>query len=122
MEAENMTKKITKNKTAEERKTDENVIYVRRKLPMSHILSVVTQFNGNGTKDVILKARGKSISTAVDTAEIERNRFEKNPKVKDITISTKSPRNEDGENQLVHQLKYVLQRSIKPEREHNIII
>jgi DNA-binding protein len=115
MEAKNMTKKITKNKTSEERKANENAIFVGRKPPMSYVLAVVTQFNGNGSKDVIIKAKGRSISTAVDTVEIVRNRFGKNAKVKDITINTKSPRNEDGEYKMFHQLKYVLQQSRKPD-------
>ena len=100
---------------------DENLIYVGRKQLMSYDLAVVTQFNGNGTKDVILKIRGRSISIAVDTAEMMRNRFITNAKLKDITINTESPANEDGKKQMFHQLKYVLQRLRKPERENNII-
>ncbi|EMR74516.1 archaeal DNA-binding protein, partial [Thermoplasmatales archaeon SCGC AB-540-F20] len=61
-------------KTTEEKRTDENVIYVGRKPPMSYVLAIVTQFN-SGSDEVIIKARGKSISTAVDAAEITRNRF-----------------------------------------------
>ena len=91
-----MIEKTTKKITTEEKKTDENVIYVGSKPPMSDVLAVVTQFNGNGSKDVILKARGRSISTAVDTAEIVRNRFITNAKVKDITIGTESVTNEEG--------------------------
>ena len=104
-------------KTTDVKKIDDILVNVGRKPPMSYVLSVLTQFNGNGTKDVILKARGRSISTTADTTEIVRNRFEKNVKVKDITINTKSPRNEGGENQMFHQLKYVLQQSRKPEKE-----
>jgi len=101
---------MTKKTTNEVKKIDDNLIYVGRKPPMSNNLAVVTQFNGNGTKDVILKMRGRSISTAVDTTEIVWNRFIKNMKVKDITVSTESPANEDGKKQMFHQLKYVLQR------------
>ena len=42
----------------EERKTDENVIFVGRKPPMSYVLAVVTQFN-SGSDEVIIKAKGK---------------------------------------------------------------
>ena len=58
----------------EERKTDENVIYIGRKPPMNYVLAVVTQFN-SGSDEIIIKARGRSISTAVGTAEIVKNRF-----------------------------------------------
>jgi DNA-binding protein len=116
-----MTEKTMEKTTNEVKKIDDNLIYVGRKPPMNYNLAVVTQFNGNGTKDIMLKIRGRSISTAVDTAEIVRNRFITNAKVKDITINTKSSANEDGKKQMFHQLKYVLQQLRKPEGEHNII-
>ena len=70
-----MNKETTEARTAEKRRTDENVIYVGHKPPMSYVLAVVTQFNTSGSDEVIIKARGRSISTAVDAAEIVRNRF-----------------------------------------------
>ena len=97
-----------KKSTTEEKKTDENVIYIGRKPPMSYVLAVVTQFNGNGSKDVILKARGRSISTAVDTAEIVRNRFMKNAKISGITIGTESVTNEEGRDSNVSSIEISL--------------
>ena len=97
-----MTEKTTK------KRTDENVIYVGHKPPMSYVLAVVTQFNGNGSKEVILKARGRSISTAVDTAEIVRNRFVKNAKVKDIIIGTERVINEEGRESNVSSIEISL--------------
>ena len=90
-----MAEEITKEGTAEERRNDENVIYVGRKPPMSYVLAVVTQFSTSGSDEVIIKARGRSISTAVDTAEIVRNRFVTDAKVKDIKISTERITNEE---------------------------
>ena len=93
---------------AEERKTDENVIYVGRKPPMNYVLAVVTQFN-SGSDEVIIKARGRSISTAVDTAEIVRNRFVTDAKVKDIKISTESITNEEeGRTSNVSSIEIIL--------------
>jgi DNA-binding protein len=103
-----MTEKTIKKRTTEEKRTDENVIYIGRKPPMSYVLAVVTQFNGNGSKEVILKARGKSISTAVDTAEIVRNRFITNAKIKDIIISTESITNEEGRDSNVSSIEISL--------------
>ena len=100
-----MTEKTTKKRTVEEKKTDENVIYIGKKPPINYVLAVVTQFNGNGSKEVILKARGRSISTAVDTAEILRNRFIKNVKIKDITISTEQMTNEEGRDSNVSSIE-----------------
>ena len=92
----NGEKKMTEKTTTEDKRTDENVIYIGKKPSMSYVLAVVTEFNGNGSKEVILKARGRSISTAVDTAEIVRNRFMKDAKLKDIKIGTESVTNEEG--------------------------
>jgi len=78
-----------------EGKKDENVIYVGNKPPMSYVLAVVTQFNTGGSDEVIIKARGRAISRAVDTAEISRNRFIKDAELKDIQIGTESITNEE---------------------------
>jgi len=102
-----MTEKI-KKKTTTEKIADENTIYVGKKPPMSYVLAVVTQFNGNGSKDVILKARGRSISTAVDTAEIVRNRFMKDARLKDIKIGTESVTNEEGRESNVSSIEISL--------------
>jgi DNA-binding protein len=103
-----MIEKTTKKRTTEEKKTDENVIYIGRKPPMSYVLAVVTQFKGNNSKEVILKARGRSISTAVDTAEIVRNRFMTNTKIKEIIIGTESVTNEEGRDSNVSSIEISL--------------
>ena len=61
---------------AEEKKQkiDDNVVFVGKKPTMSYVLAVITQFS-DGAKEVHVKARGKSISRAVDVAEVVRNRF-----------------------------------------------
>ena len=91
-----------------EERTDDNVIYIGKKPPMSYVLAVITQFNTSGSDEVILKARGRSISTAVDTAEIVRNRFMKNAKVTNITIGTESVTNEEGRDSNVASIEISL--------------
>jgi len=103
-----MSEETTEAGTAEKRRTDENVIYVGHKPPMSYVLAVVTQFNASGSDEVILKARGRAISTAVDTAEIVRNRFIKDAKVKEIKISTESVTNEEGRTSNVSSMEIIL--------------
>src|SRR4030042_2259744 len=90
-----MSEEKAKPEKAEKTRNDENVIYVGKKPPMSYVLAVVTQFQGSGSDEVVIKARGRSISTAVDTAEIVRNRFIKDAKIKDIKISTEIIVNEE---------------------------
>ena len=55
-------------------KADDNVIFVGKKPTMSYVLAVITQFS-EGAKEVHIKARGRSISRAVDVLEVVRNRF-----------------------------------------------
>ena len=90
------TKKTEKVKESKEAKrTDDNVVYVGQKPTMSYVLAVMTQFTG-GLKEVHLKARGRSISRAVDTAEIVRNRFLGDVKIKSIETGTEEMEVEDG--------------------------
>ncbi|MDD3244604.1 MAG: DNA-binding protein Alba [Candidatus ainarchaeum sp.] len=64
-----------------------NTIYIGKKGTMAYVLAVITQFN-QGADHVIIKARGKTISKAVDVAEIVKNKFVNTLKVSDILIST----------------------------------
>ncbi|HXY88444.1 MAG TPA: DNA-binding protein Alba [Candidatus Acidoferrales bacterium] len=75
--------------------TEDNIIYVGNKPVMNYVLAVVTQFN-NGANEVLIKARGRAISRAVDVAEIARKRFLSEVDVKDIAISTETLGTEDG--------------------------
>ncbi len=103
-----MAKETTEEEITEERRTDENVIYVGRKPPMSYVLAVITQFNTSGSDEVVIKARGRSISTAVDTAEIVRNRFATDKEVKEIKIGTESITNEEGKTSNVSSIEICL--------------
>jgi DNA-binding protein len=75
--------------------TDNNVVYVGNKPVMNYVLAVVKEFN-NGANEVIIKARGKAISRAVDAAEVSRNRFITEAKINGITIGTEKMQSENG--------------------------
>jgi DNA-binding protein len=53
---------------------NENIVYVGSKPINAYILACVTQFT-EGAQEVVLKARGRAISRAVDVAEILRRKF-----------------------------------------------
>ena len=75
--------------------TDNNIVYVGNKPVMNYVLAVVKEFN-NGASEVIIKARGKAISRAVDAAEVSRNRFITDAKINGITIGTEKMQSENG--------------------------
>ena len=83
---------------------EENTVYIGKKPTMNYVLAVVTQFN-SGSTDVIIKARGRAISRAVDVAEIVRNRFVQDSQVKDIKIMTESLSSEAGTNANVSSIE-----------------
>lgn len=78
-----------------EEKNEGNIVYVGNKPPMSYVIAVVTEFE-QGAKNVVLKARGRAISRAVDAAEIVRNRFLPDASVSNISISTEEVESEEG--------------------------
>jgi DNA-binding protein len=79
----------------ETKRMDDNVVFVGQKPTMAYVLAVITQFTG-GLKEVHLKARGRSISRAVDVAEIVKNRFLADVKVNNIDIGTEEREVEQG--------------------------
>ncbi len=83
---------------AEEKASKEgqdNVVFVGKKGTMAYVLAVVTQMN-QGAKEVVIKARGKAISRAVDVAEIVRHKFITDADIKEIKTSTEEVTAEDG--------------------------
>jgi len=58
--------------------SQDNIVYIGRKPVMSYVMAVLTTLNTRNAQSVELKARGKSITTAVDVAEITRNRYMSN--------------------------------------------
>ena len=83
------------NKIIKEKKGS-NVINIGHKPPMSYVLSVVKLFNDRHHDEIIIKARGKSINTGVDTVEIVINKYIKDLKIKEIKIGTEIVNNFDG--------------------------
>ena len=75
-----------------------DVIFVGSKPPMDYVLAVITRLSASNAKEITLKARGQAITTAVDVAEITRNRFLKDLTVSKIAIGTEEMPPREGEN------------------------
>ena len=87
---------------------EENTVYIGNKPVMNYVLAVVTQFNNNDF--VIIKARGKAISRAVDAAEIVRNSFVHDAVIRDIHISTEEVENYNNERTNVSVIQITLEK------------
>jgi len=74
------------------------IVFIGSKPPMDYVLAVMTRISAGNAKEVVLKARGQAITTAVDVAEITRNRFLKELKVNRIAIGTEEMPAREGEN------------------------
>jgi len=89
---------------------ESNIVYIGRKPPMSYVTAIITSFAGSDVKEVTLKARGQSITTAVDTAEITRRRFMKELNIGAITIGTEEIQQEEGGTRNVSTMEIKLMR------------
>lgn len=65
---------------------ENNIIFVGKKDLMAYVLAVMTQFTK--TNSVVVKARGRSMSTAIDVVEVVRNKYLPNAVIKNIVIKT----------------------------------
>lgn len=74
----------------------DNTIFVGKKENMVYVLALITQF-GDGQKLVKVKARGRSISKAVDISQILINRYAKDVKVTAVQIGTEKVQDEGKE-------------------------
>ena len=64
-----------------------NTVFIGRKPVLNYVLACMTMFK-SGQEEVLVKARGRSISMAVDVVEVMRNRFMTDLNIGDITIGT----------------------------------
>ena len=91
--------------------SDENSVFIGDKPFMNYVTSVVMQFTTKGANEVVIKARGKFISRAVDVTEVSRKRFLDNTiDVKDIKIGSEEFENKEGRNVRVSNVEITLVR------------
>ena len=96
--------------TEKKSKKDDNVVFIGSKPFMNYVTGVVMQFTKQGSKEVIIKARGKFISRAVDVAEVTSKRFlnEEKVTVKDIKIDSEEFKNKEGKQVNVSTIEITL--------------
>ncbi len=87
----------------------DNSIFVGGKPFMNYVTGVVMQFTTKGAEEVIVKARGKFISRAVDIVEVAVKRFLKDQiDVKEIKIDSEEFQNKEGKDVRVSTIEIIL--------------
>lgn len=89
---------------------DVNTVYIGSKPPMAYVMALITAFNRSGADSVVLKARGRAISRAVDVAEIARGRYLNNLKAEKIEIGSEQMPTEDGRTRGVSTIAITLRK------------
>jgi len=89
--------------------TDDNSIFIGGKPFMNYVTGVVMQFTTKEANEVIIKARGKFISRAVDVSEVATKRFMENKiEVKGIKIGSEDFKTDEGKEVRVSTIEIIL--------------
>ena len=87
----------------------DNNIFIGGKPFMNYVTAVVMQFTTKNADEVIIKARGKFISRAVDVAEVSSERFlDSAVEVKEIKIGSEGFKSEEGKDVRVSTIEITL--------------
>lgn len=88
---------------------EDNSIFVGGKPFMNYVTGVVMQFTTKNAVEVVVKARGKFISRAVDVAEVATKRFlSGQAAVKEVRIDSEEFENKEGKQVRVSTIEIVL--------------
>ena len=104
---------MSESEAGEERKDRgaDNSIFIGGKPFMNYVTGVVMQFTTKNAEEVIIKARGKFISRAVDVAEVAAKRFMKDAvETKEIKIDSEEFQNKEGKQVRVSTIEITLKK------------
>ena len=97
--------------TQERPRGNDNSIFVGGKPFMNYVTGVVMQFTTKNASEVIVKARGKFISRAVDVSEVAAKRFLKGTvDVNGIAIDSEEFENKEGRQVRVSTIEITLKK------------
>ncbi len=90
---------------------EDNTIFIGEKPFMNYVTAVVMQFTTKNAGEIVIKARGKFISRAVDVAEVSSKRFlNGQANVGDIKIDSEEFTNKEGRQVRVSTIEITLTR------------
>ncbi|MCS7115252.1 MAG: DNA-binding protein Alba [Nitrososphaerota archaeon] len=109
MSAEKANKSQKEVKVNRNTKTNENTVLIGKKPLMNYVVACLTFFN-SGAGKVVIKARGRAISRAVDTVELLKRAFLKDLQVENISIGTEEVARSDGQKTNVSTIEITVTR------------
>lgn len=102
---------MTEENMPNEQQEDTNSIFVGAKPFMNYVTGIVMQFTTKNEQEVLVKARGKFISRAVDVVEVARNRFlEGQIDIDRIGVNSEEFKNKEGKDVRVSTIEIVLKK------------
>lgn len=111
LQEQQTTEETTETESENTDSEDDNSVYVGKKPFMNYVTSVVMQFTTKRADEVVIKARGKFISRAVDVAEVAGKRFlEGAVGVKNIDIDSEEFTKDNGDNIRVSSMEITLEK------------
>src|SRR3989442_2163577 len=72
-----------------------NLVRIGKKPTMNYVVACVTLFN-TGVPEVMVRARGQSITKAVEVVDMLRRAFLKNVTIESVDIGTEEIKRDDG--------------------------
>ncbi len=92
-------------------RTKDNGIFVGMKPFMNYVTAVVMQFTTKNAESVVIKARGKFISRAVDIAEVATKRFlDGQVEITGIATNSEDFKNREGRDVRVSTIEITLSK------------
>ncbi len=97
----------------QQKKTEENIVFIGGKPFMNYVTSIVMQFETKKAEEVKIVARGKFINKAVDVAEVTRKKFLKdsNITIKELKIDSEEFDSKEGKRVTVSTLDIILKKN-----------
>ena len=91
--------------------TGDNSIFIGGKPFMNYVTGVVMQFTTKNAEEVIVKARGKFISRAVDVSEVAAKRFLAGQvTIDNIKIDSEEFKNKEGRDVRVSIIEIIIKK------------
>ena len=95
-----------------------NLVRIGKKPVMNYVTACVTLFNsGNG--EVMVRARGQAIETAIDTVQMLRHSFLKNVLIKSVNVGSEEVTRFDGTRGNISTIEITLSQEEDEEYEED---